>query len=113
VSLEEELTFIKNYVDIEQQRFGSRAPIAWYVNVTNQSLMIPPLTLITFVENAFKHGVSASRQPLPMEISLTEEADSLIYSVSNPLPSVPHKSEGKSQIGLSNLKQRMELIYGQ
>jgi sensor histidine kinase YesM len=112
VRLEEELTFIKNYIDIEQQRFGARAPIAWNVNITNQSLMIPPLTLITFVENAFKHGVSASRQPVQVEISLAEENDSLIYTVSNPLPSIPNKSDGNSQIGLVNFKQRMELIYG-
>lgn len=113
VRLEEELAFIKNYVDIEQQRFGSRAPITWNVNVTDQSLMIPPLTLITFVENAFKHGVSASRQPVQVEISLAEEEDSLIYTVSNEMPRIPSKRNGNSQIGLSNLKQRMELIYGQ
>jgi sensor histidine kinase YesM len=112
VSLEEELAFIKNYIEIEQQRFGSRAPVTWNINVTNQTLMIPPLTLITFVENAFKHCVSASRLPVQVEISLTEEEDSLVYTVSNPIPIVPGKSNGKSHIGLSNLQQRMELIYG-
>jgi len=113
VRLEEELAFIRNYVEIEQERFGSKAPVAWNLNVYSQSMLIPPLTLITFVENAFKHGVSPSRQPAPVEISLSEEEDSLIYTVSNPIPKVPPKIEGKSQIGLSNLKQRMELIYGQ
>jgi LytS/YehU family sensor histidine kinase len=113
VSLEEELAFIRNYVEIEQERFGAKAPVAWKVNIHNQSILIPPLTLITFVENAFKHGVSPSRQLAQVEISLDEEEDSLIYTVSNPIPKVPLKSEGKSQIGLSNLKQRMELIYGQ
>ena len=113
VRLEEEIAFIRNYVEIEQERFGAKAPVAWNVNVNNQSLLIPPLTLITFVENAFKHGVSPSRQPAPVEISLSEEEDSLIYTVSNPNPKVASKVEGKSQIGLSNLKQRMELIYGQ
>ena len=113
VRLEEELAFIRNYVEIEQERFGSKAPVAWNVSVNNQSMLIPPLTLITFVENAFKHGVSPSRQPVRVEISLAEEEDSLVYTVSNPVPKVPPKSDGKSQIGLSNLKQRMELIYGQ
>ena len=113
VRLEEELAFIRNYVEIEQERFGAKAPVAWNVNVNNRSMLIPPLTLITFVENAFKHGVSPSRQPARIEISLGEDDDSLIYTVSNPIPKVPSKSESKNQIGLSNLKQRMELIYGQ
>ena len=113
VSLEEELAFIRNYVAIEQQRFGAKAPVAWRVNVADHSLLIPPLTLITFVENAFKHGVSPSRQPVQVEIVLREEENSLVYTVSNPMPKVPNKSESKTPIGLSNLKQRMELIYGQ
>lgn len=112
VSLKEELAFIRNYVEIEQERFGAKAPVDWKVNVANQSQMIPPLTLITFVENAFKHGVSPSRQPVKVEIALAEEEDSLIYTVSNPIPKVPANNHGKSQIGLANLKQRMELIYG-
>jgi LytS/YehU family sensor histidine kinase len=113
VRLEEELAFIRNYVEIEQERFGAKAPVAWNVSVNDQSVLIPPLTLITFVENAFKHGVSPSRQPVQVEISLAEERDSLIYTVTNPMPRVPTNSDAKSQIGLTNLKQRMELIYGQ
>ena len=112
VRLEEELAFIKNYVEIEQQRFGSRAPVTWNIEVSSQSLMIPPLTLITFVENAFKHSVYASRQPVHVQISLSEKEDSLVYTVSNPICPVNNKSNGKSNIGLANLRQRMELVYG-
>lgn len=109
VSLEKEVSHIKNFITIHQLRFGNKLAVEFSVegNVANKRIL--PLVLISFVENAFKHGKTTNPQE-PLQINLQLVSDSsLVFTVKN------RKSEGpkehSSGIGLNNVRRRLELVY--
>ena len=70
---------------------------------------IPPLMMITFVENAFKHGVSYQRHSF-IDINIQITDDHLIFFIRN--SKVPQNEDRHGGLGLKNVKRRLELIYG-
>ena len=75
-----------------------------------KSLVVPPLILITFIENAFKHGVSYQHESF-IEVRMTVEGDSLIFECRNSKAEVPNEEKGV--VGLSNVRKRLDLLYEQ
>ena len=76
-------------------------------DITNK--MVPPMLLITFVENAFKHGVSY-RNPSFIDIHITTSGDTLAFVCRNSKTDKEPDLEGG--VGLKNTRQRLDLIYG-
>jgi sensor histidine kinase YesM len=77
---------------------------------------IPPLVLITFIENAFKHGVSYQQESF-IEMKITLEKDSLLFSCRNSkvggMDNSPlSKATDKGGVGLVNVRKRLDLLYG-
>lgn len=58
VRLEKEIDIMKNYIDLERERYGNKIDISWSVEGEIKDKLIAPLLLLPFLENAFKHGVS-------------------------------------------------------
>ena len=113
IALARELEFIQNYVSIEQLRFGDKVAVNWNLNVTQPEAPVPHLLLMTFAENAFKHGVAQSLNTAVIDIQLSTQGNKLVYTVTN---TVPVKKETtamtkKATVGLSNLRQRLTLLY--
>ncbi len=109
VPLVKEIGFLERYIDLMQLRTSSNLRLEKSFPIVNQPIQIAPLLLITFVENAFKHGIDAMH-PSHIKIKLTIEKDALHYSVIN--SSFPQKDKvTDSGIGLENLKKRLELLY--
>ncbi|MEG2600067.1 MAG: regulator, partial [Muribaculaceae bacterium] len=80
-----------------------------YPKALSNELSIPPLLLIVFVENAFKHGISNSHPSfIHMKIETTEQ--SVSFTIAN--SKRPLRSGHQPGIGLKNVKKRLELIYG-
>ena len=75
-----------------------------------KSLVVPPLILITFIENAFKHGVSYQHESF-IEVKMAIEGDSLIFECRNSKAEV--SNEEKGGVGLSNVRKRLDLLYEQ
>ena len=72
--------------------------------------MIPPMILITFVENAFKHGISYnSRSFIHISIEVSKEADRVRYCVTN--TKNPSKWNTQGGIGLDNVRKRLDLLF--
>lgn len=113
VMLEEEITFIKNYVAIEEIRYKEKVTVNWDIDIDNPGVYIPPLILSTFIENAFKHAIATALTPASISIKLYKVKGWLHYTVNNSIP--PKKNKGtvnnKPGLGLSNLQQRLDLIY--
>lgn len=118
VWLNEEVNFISNYIDMEKLRYEDKV----FVEFTNRipednNIRIPPLLLITFIENAFKHGVSQERKMARVNVLLEIKEDKIHYSVINSVVSENDLRETKQGIkggiGLNNLTKRLELIFGQ
>ncbi len=109
VPLAKEINFLEHYIDLMQLRISSNIKIEKSFPVINQPIQIAPLLLISFIENAFKHGIDAV-QPSFIKVKLTINKDQIEYTVIN--SSFPEKENvTNSGIGLENLKKRLELLY--
>jgi hypothetical protein len=109
VPLYHELDFLDHYITLMRLRYTDKVSIT--VNKPDElpNCEIPPLLFITFVENAFKHGVSY-QQPSFIDISIQISDSQLKFSCRN--SKIPNEEEHHGGIGLQNVKQRLDLIYG-
>ncbi len=109
VPLVKEIEFLERYIDLMQLRISSNLTLEKNFPVINQPIQIAPLLLISFIENAFKHGIDAVQHSF-IKIELTIDNHRLKYSVTN--SSFPEREKvTDSGIGLENLKKRLELLY--
>lgn len=108
IPLTEEVDYISQYIDLQKLRLNEYADIRFTHHVTDVSMPVPPMLLITFVENAFKYGVS-SCEPCFIHIRLTAEHDFLCFEVEN---SVFDRKAGHSKrMGIANCRRRLALLY--
>jgi two-component system LytT family sensor kinase len=111
VSLEEELSFINSYIQLEKERVGYRCDITYDCKIDNENAYkVSPMLLIAFIENAFKHGACAIENCF-VRIFITVENGLLHLHVIN---SIPTKKTNviSTKIGLKNTIERLNLIYG-
>ncbi|WP_420459537.1 sensor histidine kinase [Neolewinella sp.] len=113
VPLAREIEYIENYLSLERLRLDDRVPITFEVAGEVEGVRIAPLILITFLENAFKHGVSGSAEgDVFITVRLDVEAGSCHYRVTNSKLAAGSKTlNEKSGIGLQNVRRRLELSY--
>lgn len=108
VPLEDELKFIRNYVHLERARVRQRCQVTFRKKGSEKDLLITPLILITFVENAFKYapsGIQASYIKVELEI----KGENLLMRIRNTVP--PHKQSVSTGLGIKNVRQRLALAY--
>lgn len=112
VELTQEIDFLQNYLSLEKLRLSNNSGITFNIAGDIIGKKIAPMLLIPFVENSFKHGVSASAGDNYVHIDLRLFKNDLRFSVENNKPendrSVPRQSLGS---GLNNVKRRLELLY--
>jgi len=111
VSLEKEIQFLRSYIDLQLLRLKDRNYVKFEVSGKGNCIQIPPMLLIPFVENAFKHACKNAVTP-GIYINLQIEAKSLRFQVKNGLSLNGNEVKDKTGgIGLPNLKRRLELLY--
>jgi sensor histidine kinase YesM len=110
VPLSRELDFVRHYVALMQLRYTDKVRITLDLPTEVPDCQIPPLILITFIENAFKHGVSYQHESF-IEVKMAIEGDSLIFECRNSKAEV--SNEEKGGVGLSNVRKRLDLLYEQ
>ena len=108
VLLEKDIQYINNYIDLQRIRLSSRITLRYNINGTLAGHIIAPLMLITFIENAFKHGISYT-QPSVIGIDITVFEKTLTLKVSNPV--VKNDTFTQGGLGLKNVTRRLELLY--
>lgn len=110
VSLGKELDFMEKYIELMKLRLAENTKVEYVFPELTEDVQVAPLLFISLIENAFKHGVSASKEStISFEMRVV---DNQIYFKSINL-NVPKNSTDRSGsgIGLQNLKKRLELIY--
>ncbi len=131
VPLDEEVVNLENYIVLEKLRFGSRLSLSFEKEGLSiygpdeqkgpaQAIRIPPLILLTFVENSFKHGMNQIIGKGRITILLKVLAGELWLDIDNsvgagaPTAGGPSQNppEGKNGIGLRNVVRRLDLLYG-
>jgi hypothetical protein len=110
VPLATEVAFIENYMALEKIRIRHGASIS-FEKVYNPETRIPPMLLMTFVENIFKHGIDKSRKQNQITISLIQKNNYLIFKTSNRKIAsiITRQTNG---FGIANLTQRLKMLYG-
>jgi len=112
VPLAEEMEFAQKYLDIQKVRFVDRLQLA--VDVPSDLLVaqVPTLILQLMVENAIKHGIAKRAQGGLVRISAMRTNGTLTLSVYNDGPGLPTADVAPSGIGLSNMRTRLQGLYG-
>ncbi|WP_405604747.1 sensor histidine kinase [Polaribacter sp. Asnod1-A03] len=112
VLLTKEIDFMKKYVDLMKLRVSDKTLVNYSFPVKETNIKIAPLLFISLIENAFKHGVSASKESL-ISINMTCKDKNVIFTIEN--DNYPKLTEDKSGsgIGLQNIVKRLELLYPQ
>jgi len=107
VPLSEEAEYIREYVEVQSLRLNEMTKVVLNIYIDNDSLMIPPMLLVTFVENCFKHGVSPVQKSC-IHIGLSEDEGNLSFATSNRIFQVKRIGE---HMGIENCRKRLELLY--
>jgi hypothetical protein len=111
VGLDEEIAYLRNYLDLQMLRFGQRCRIACHWPDNPARFGIPPLLLIMLVENAFKHGVEPCESEGMIDIALTLDGARMHFTCRNE-PYDPVSGKSGDGVGLANLRRRLEILFG-
>ena len=109
VPLSRELDFIRHYVTLMQLRYTNKVKITLDLPQETSDRQIPPLILITFIENAFKHGISYQHESF-IEVKVSEHDGAMHFSCRNSKGEKPNEEKGG--VGLANIRKRLNLLYG-
>ena len=110
IPLTREVEFLNLYVRLMRLRYTRKVHINVDVPPQLPELKLPPLMLIIFVENAFKHGISYREESF-IDIKLRVENKRLLFSCCNSKPTQVQRTNEKGGMGLQNVRQRLELLY--
>ena len=116
VPLAKELNLLEVYISLEKIRYGERLKISYNVTGDPEGKEIPPMLLLPFVENSFKHGASQELEQAEVRIDIEVEKNQLTLEVENDNSGVPEEPDGggyREGIGLTNVKRRLGLLYGE
>ena len=112
VAVAEELEFIERYLAIERTRFEDRLRADIEADAETLNARMPSMLLQPLVENAIKHGVSRSRGPATLKVSVTRNGELLRLLVENTFRPVDSNAPDGENVGVSNVRERLEALYG-
>src|SRR5690349_8333687 len=108
-ALRDEIKLLELYAQIMQERFAGRAAISWHASDEALDASIPAMLLQPLLENAYKHGVERSSEPVTIRVDATRERDELRVLIHN---TGELRHDQGSGIGLRNCRERLALVYG-
>ncbi len=116
VKLMEEIQLLQNYLDLERLRYGDNIEVEFEITGNLEDKDIPPLILLPFVENCFKHGSKGSDGIFRIKIAIHSLPGSLAMHVANDigtdhLDDQQFKLDNPEGIGIENTKKRLNLLY--
>lgn len=109
VPLQSEIECISNYIDLQKLRLSKKTEVIFEVSGNTELKRISPLLLMTFVENAFKHGISNHESSI-IDVNIATEGNSIRFDCRNTLFATLRKVE-RTGIGLANTRQRLSHLY--
>ena len=112
-TLSKEIEFLRSYVKLMQLRVDDSVKVSFDLPDDFDNVSLPPLLFISFIENAFKHGVSY-REPSSLTFKMTQNPGSLEFMAVNTVSTYRYENSmvRHGGIGLGNIKKRLNLLYG-
>lgn len=111
VSLESELSMLRNYLELQGIRYGDRLQLNTQLPDLAGDQLVTPLLFIPFVENSFKHGASRILDGPYISLNIVLNGEYLHFNLINNKPLNESATSPTSGIGLCNVKKRLELLY--
>lgn len=111
IAIEDELRIIGDYISLEKLRYDESLRVNFNYDVEDLKQSLPPLLLMPLVENAFKHGASETRHQPFVNIHLSVAKRRLSFVVRNSADGLDNGERPRENIGLSNLRRQLELLY--
>lgn len=108
IDINNEIEYIRQYVELQKLRLNHHTKVIFESRTDKELVLIPPMILITFVENAFKYGTSSS-EDCTILIRIIVEDGVLLFKTRNSI--MKEKKEGESSIGIENCRKRLQLLY--
>ena len=112
VPLWRELDFLRLYLSIEQVRFEDRLRVRIDAGPEVADALVPHMALQPIVENAIRHGLGQSEEPVLIHVSVSKTDGRLTLTVTDDGPGCPTPVFGEKGIGLSNTRSRLQRLYG-
>lgn len=109
IPIRKEVEFIKSYIDLMRLRFSDSVKININIPDTLPDRMLPPLLFTSYLENAFKHGISYQSTSF-INVDLVVNENRLKFKIENSNHKV-EADEKQSGIGMENSKRRLDLLY--
>ena len=112
VPISGEVNLLKNYIALEKVRYSKRVNVH-LKTIIEEDVNIAPLLLLTFVENAFKHGVSQEINVANIDIAIQASETLIEFEIKNSKPPTaksPNQSK-RTAIGLNNIKKQLAILY--
>lgn len=110
VGLDEEVAYLRNYIDLQLLRFGQRCQVSCRWPADPSRFRIPPLLLVMLVENAFKHGVEPIEGKSTIDVALELTGAHMRFTCHN-RPYDPVAGTNGGGVGLANLRRRLEIVF--
>lgn len=105
-----EVEFMRDYISLMQLRCNEKTEVTTQFDIDNPQSQLPPLLFISFIENAFKHGVSSNRKST-IDIHLTQHGDTIVFECDNTNYPKTDQDRSGSGVGLENSRRRLNLLY--
>lgn len=111
IAVEQELRIINDYIALEKLRYDETLHVNFNYDIEDMKQALPPLLLMPLIENAFKHGASETRNKPFVDIHLSIKQRQLTLTVKNSTDELYDELHVKENIGLSNLRRQLELLF--
>ncbi len=105
--LEEEIAYLKNYIELHQMRYHKKIDIQFNIDIKDSNIKVLPLLFIILLENAFKHGVENLRDNAFIHIDITSKNNEVLFQIENNFDE--KRLPEKSGIGIKKFKTKIGL----
>ena len=109
IPIRDEIKYIKSYIDLQTLRLNDHTIIEFNQSIEDDNLLVPPMIFISFIENAFKYGVS-NHADCKIKIDISLQGKVLTFECINLIMCHPPKS-GDTSIGIANTRARLDRLY--
>lgn len=110
ISLADELSLVRRYLEIEGLRFGQRLRVEWQLPEVMPALSVPALSIQPLVENAIRHGVEPAASGGDVSVAIAESGGMVEIRVGNALPTAPVRPTTGHQVGLNSVRARIQAM---
>lgn len=111
ITIGQEVEFLKNFIDVETVRWRNKLDITCKWDIEDSNTEFPPLLLITFIENAFKHVSRSNSERGYVNINFKQEGKIVYLDVENSNSDFTPSKKDDSGIGLANIKRRLDILF--